>query len=265
MSMNVDQFWNDPPIMLHFRFSGRVQRPRGGTNPHRLADAECRWALLHHHEVPTSAMHVTSIFVVTCQRSWLRLHCLCVVTPWVAYLVLHRSVLFTFKASHLLLCSRLPKCSFYFFFLDFVCLHVHVTGLQKHPGQQGTREYAGSHVQRERWSKFTAHLREEQSEPQIIWRPFSPLFLDVWGNKQDSHGAYLIDRSPDYFEPILNYLRHGQLIINDGINPLGTAHAAVGVRVWGGFANCPVKPLQVCWKRLASLVLNNSQSSWRAS
>lgn len=50
---------------------------------------------------------------------------------------------------------------------------------------------------------------------------------DVWGNKQDSRGAYLIDRSPDYFEPILNYLRHGQLIINDGINPLGTARAAV--------------------------------------
>lgn len=44
---------------------------------------------------------------------------------------------------------------------------------------------------------------------------------DVWGNKRDEHGAYLIDRSPEYFEPILNYLRHGQLIINEGINIRG--------------------------------------------
>lgn len=34
----------------------------------------------------------------------------------------------------------------------------------------------------------------------------------------DINGAYLIDRSSQYFEPIINYLRHGQLIRDDGIN-----------------------------------------------
>ena len=34
-------------------------------------------------------------------------------------------------------------------------------------------------------------------------------------------GSYLIDRSPTYFEPILNFLRTGSLIINPNINPEG--------------------------------------------
>lgn len=37
----------------------------------------------------------------------------------------------------------------------------------------------------------------------------------------DENGAYLIDRSPTYFEPILNYLRNGQLIFDNNVNPEG--------------------------------------------
>jgi len=42
----------------------------------------------------------------------------------------------------------------------------------------------------------------------------------------DKSGAYLIDRSPEYFQPLLNYLRQGVLVLNDGINPKGVLEEA---------------------------------------
>lgn len=42
----------------------------------------------------------------------------------------------------------------------------------------------------------------------------------------DSSGAFLIDRSPEYFAPILGWLRHGELIIDKHVNPRGILEEA---------------------------------------
>lgn len=47
-----------------------------------------------------------------------------------------------------------------------------------------------------------------------------------WSSATDSTGAYLFDRSPEYFEPLLNFMRHGKLILNDGLKPEGVLEEA---------------------------------------
>jgi len=49
---------------------------------------------------------------------------------------------------------------------------------------------------------------------------------DNWENTVDRDGNFLIDRSPQYFEPLLNYLRNGVLIMNKGVNPKGVLEEA---------------------------------------
>uniref|UniRef100_H2XPV2 KHA domain-containing protein n=1 Tax=Ciona intestinalis TaxID=7719 RepID=H2XPV2_CIOIN len=51
-------------------------------------------------------------------------------------------------------------------------------------------------------------------------------YPDRWSNTTDKNGAYLFDRSPEYFEPLLDFLRHGKLILNPNINPQGILEEA---------------------------------------
>lgn len=58
-----------------------------------------------------------------------------------------------------------------------------------------------------------------------MFKPSFPFCSDqTWCSSVDESGAYLIDRSPKYFEPILNYLRHGKLILDKNINAEGKLH-----------------------------------------
>ncbi|CAG9759783.1 unnamed protein product [Ceutorhynchus assimilis] len=67
-------------------------------------------------------------------------------------------------------------------------------------------------------SKKTLIMSEPES---MLARMFSEENGFLIPSSIDKNGAYLIDRSPKYFEPILNYLRCGQLIYDKNVNPEG--------------------------------------------
>ena len=60
----------------------------------------------------------------------------------------------------------------------------------------------------------------------MLERMFSDHSGYKWFSAVDETGAYLIDRSPSYFEPILNFLRHGQLILDTNVSAAGVLEEA---------------------------------------
>merc|ERR1712141_575711 len=45
-------------------------------------------------------------------------------------------------------------------------------------------------------------------------------------SEKDETGAYMIDRDPAYFAPVLNYLRHGKLVLNENMVEEGALEEA---------------------------------------
>ena len=77
-------------------------------------------------------------------------------------------------------------------------------------------------------------------------------------SRQDETGAYLIDRSPEYFEPLLGYLRHGVLIVDKHLNPNGILEEA---KFYGFYSLMPQLDAMILEESLLQKTVENSFGS----
>lgn len=74
---------------------------------------------------------------------------------------------------------------------------------------------------------FTTTLSTLQREScSMLARMFAGDDDHTWSSCVDSNGAYLMDRSPVYFEPILNFLRNDELVLDKHISLKGVLEEA---------------------------------------
>jgi len=100
---------------------------------------------------------------------------------------------------------------------DSTATNGHSSAVDKMQGQKWIRLNVGGKLFLTTLSTLTA--KEPDSMLARMFAHDNGVLL--WQSSVDDHGAYLVDRSPTYFEPILNYLRSGELVIDKGVNPMG--------------------------------------------